>query len=254
MDSKNKLIRVVFRIVCALGLVLTSACVTLYNPATQRNEVYFIDQETEIAMGNNLAAKIIKENKLVVDEAVAGDVRRIGENLASVSDRPDISYHFYVIENKEMNAFALPGGHIFVHKGLIDKTDRQELAFVLAHEIGHISARHSLKRLQAALGVNLILNLALGSNNAQSMQRALGIVYNVVAKGYSRQDEYLADTLAVRYTDRGGFTPEAGISLMQKLEQEAGGDHPFVFLSSHPRTRDRIEHIRRAISKISHNY
>lgn len=256
MDSKSKpIVKVTYWHLFLVALLFMGAgCVTLYNPATQRNEVYFISEESELAMGNNLAQSVIKENKLVEDPALTELIHGIAERLVPVSDRPNIPYHFYVIENDQMNAFALPGGHVFVHKGLIDKTSREELAFVLGHEIGHISARHSVKKLQAALGINLLVGLALGGENAQSMQQALGIVYNVVAKGYSRQDEYLADSLAVRYTSRGGFAPQAGISLMEKLKDEAGSGHPFVFLSSHPRTEDRIEHIRHEISEISRNH
>lgn len=238
-----------FRFVLALSLFLGSGCVTVYNPATQRNEMYFISEDSELAMGKKLADEVIKENKLIEDNTVVSALLQVAHEIARVCDRSNLTYHFYVIDNEEMNAFALPGGYIFVHKGLFDKVSRDELAFVLAHEIGHVSARHSVKRLQAAMGVNLLLNLAFG-NNAQSMQQALGIVYNVVSKGYSRQDEYLADTLAVKYTHRAGFDPYAGVSLMEKLQKEGAQGHPFVFLNSHPKSSDRIANIQDKILQI----
>lgn len=239
-------------LILSITMLVSCGCVTVYNPATQRNEMYFISESYEIDMGKELSEAVRKDNKMIEDPKIVSEVRTIGEDIARICDRPTIAYHFYVVDNEEMNAFALPGGYIFVHKGLLDKTQKDELAFVLAHEIGHVNARHSVKRLQAALGVNLVMSLALG-NNAQSMQQALGTIYNVVAKGYSRQDEYLADSLAVKYTHRGGFDPQAGVTLMEKLAKEGAQGHPFVFLSSHPKTSDRIKNIKDKISQIQKN-
>jgi predicted Zn-dependent protease len=227
-----------------------SGCVTVYNSATGRNEMYFISEAQEIAMGKNLAQKVKKDSKIINDPELLAYVRNIGNNLSINSDRNNIKYTFNIVDDKSLNAFALPGGYIFVHKGLIDNTTKEELAFVLAHEIGHVAARHSLKRLQGVMGINLVLGLALKDGSSQLMNQAIGIIYKVVSSGYSRQDEFLADSLAVKYTHKSGFKPQAGVSLMEKLAKEGGGGHMSVFLSSHPAINDRIANIRQKIADL----
>ena len=202
-------------------------------------------------MGTQLAQQIVQEQPISSDTRLQSRLQHVGKQIAAASDRPDLEYHFLVVDEDELNAFALPGGYVFVNRGLLDVATEDELAFVLGHEIGHITARHSLKRLQAALGVNLLVSLALGQQNAPVMRQAVGIVYQLISAGYSRKDEFLADELGVKYSYHAGFDPEAGITLMQKMERTGNQQHPFVFLSSHPQTQDRIANIRRAIGKYS---
>lgn len=230
-------------------IIFTVGCATVYNPATEREEVYFINDEQEVSIGANLAESIKKENELFRNPNYLSDLIRIGQKLVTVSDRDYLAFQFYIINDEEMNAFALPGGYIFVNKGLIDKTNEDELAFVLAHEIGHVAARHSVKRLQASLGFSLILSIALKDVKNSIITDAVDIVYNVVSLGYSRQDEFLADSLAVKYTKKAGFNPRAGVSLMEKLQAEAKGSHTLVFLSSHPPAAERIKNIEERIQK-----
>ena len=230
-------------------LVFVCGCSTIYNPATQRREIYFIDEKTEVSMGQKLASQILGEKKIVDDEHVLSYVREIGEAVASVSDRRTLTYHFYILDDKNVNAFALPGGYIFVNKGLLDYADRNELAFVLGHEIGHVCARHSVKRLQASLGLNLILDITLRNPRYGDVRRAVDVASGVVSAGYSRQDEFLADSLGVTYSARAGFVPEAGITMIEKLRKE-NARSAFNFFSSHPPPEARIKNIRRKIEEI----
>jgi predicted Zn-dependent protease len=221
-------------------------CATIYNPATQRTEYYFIDDTAEVTMGKNISQDITKENKVLNDPARLRYVRELGAKIAQVSDRNYLTYHFSILDEGGINAFSLPGGYIFVNKGLLDAADTEEVAFVLAHEIAHVAARHSVKRLQASLGMSLLLGLALKDVESTSINRAVNIVYNVVTLGYSRGDELLADSLAVQYMHRAGFNPQAGVSLMQKLK-ESRNDYTLVFLSSHPPPEQRIKNIEEKI-------
>ncbi|HDN86501.1 MAG: hypothetical protein DRP68_00280 [Candidatus Omnitrophota bacterium] len=233
-------------------VVFLYGCVTIYNPATQRREFYFIDENTEILLGKNLASQILNSKKLVKDKNLNRYLQEIGERIAKVCDRSSLNYHFYILDEEEINAFALPGGYVFVNRGLIDRVGRDELAFCLGHEVGHICARHALKRLQASLGMQLILSLALKNPEYINIRKGLEVIYNVISLGYSRQDEFLADYLGVKYAYKAGFSPQGAVILLEKLKRE-GEVRPFVFLSSHPPPQARIERIKEEIKKLEEN-
>ena len=157
-----------------------------------------------------------------------------------------LDYHFKIVKDKELNAFAIPGGFIYVNKGLMDIATNDELAGVLAHEIGHIAARHSVKRLQAVLGYQIIMGIALGISGQQTIGQATDVVFNLVNLGYSRKDELLADRLAVKYSRKSGFNPRGILTFFEKLKKEAEKEGPnfnLVFLSSHPPLEQRIKNI-----------
>ncbi len=238
------------KIVHIFGLVfilLLGGCVTIYNPATGQKEYYFINEKTEIMLGRNIAQDIIRTNKAYNDEKALSMVQNMGEKIGKSSHRNKLKYHFYILDEDTMNAFALPGGYIFVNKGLIDKITKDELAFVLAHEIGHITARHSLKRLQASLGMSLLFDIALGRAGDADVRQVVNIAYGVIASGYSRKDELLADSLAVRYSYAAGHNPGAAISLFNKMKEESREGYTPIFLRSHPIIADRIANVKEKI-------
>lgn len=237
----------------ALSLFFLAGCVTIYNPATQRKETLLIDTEEEVALGRDLDRQLQRKLKISQDAAWQSRLNSIGARVTKVSDRQDLNYQFYVVKDKELNAFAIPGGFIYVNSGLIEASTDDELACVLAHEVGHIAARHSAKKIQATLGYQLILGIALGLSGSQAIGQATDIVFNVVSLGYSRQDELLADKLAVKYAKQSGFNPYAMVSFFEKLKQEAekqGPNFNLVFLSSHPPIEQRIKYVQECIRSI----
>ena len=242
-----------FVYVCVLiCLLLSGGCVTIYNPATGQKEYYFIGEDTEIMLGRNMAKDIIRTSQTYDDEKTLSKLRSMGESIGKVSHRSNLNYNFYILDEEQMNAFALPGGYIFVNKGLIDKTNDDELGFVLAHEIGHITARHSLKRLQASLGIGLLIDIALGSSASAGTRQAVDMAYGIVASGYSRKDELLADSLAVKYSYAGGYDPEAAVSLFNKMQEESGKGYTPIFLRSHPVIADRIANVKEKMKTLNH--
>ncbi|MDD4879002.1 MAG: M48 family metalloprotease, partial [Candidatus Omnitrophica bacterium] len=124
--------------------VFLSGCATIINPATGRKEYIMIGTAEEKAIGGQVSAEIETNYKLSHDEAMIERVNRIGLSIAKVSDRQDLTYYFKVLENKEVNARSTPGGYVYVDSGLIEKANDDGLAGVLAHEVGHIAARHSV--------------------------------------------------------------------------------------------------------------
>ena len=224
--------------------VLIAGCVTMYNPATGRKETLFISTQEEVKLGADMDRQLRQKTKMINDRRMQDRVNTIGSRLAMYSDRQDLHYHFAVVDDKELNAFAIPGGYVYINKGLMEQANDDELAGVMAHEIGHIAAKHSVKQLQGQLGLQLIMSIILGgSESAANTEQALNVVSNLVNLGYSRSDEYLADKLAVRYTRRAGYSPIGIVTFFKKLEAQGGTAMHLVFLSSHPATSERIKRV-----------
>ncbi len=221
-------------------------CATIYNPATGRKETMLISTQQEVALGTDMDKELYAKLKITNSPRLNIRLNFIGAKLAKISDRQDLAYHFRVVEDKELNAFATPGGFIYVNTGLMETANDDELAGVVAHEIGHVAARHSAKRLQSALGYQLILGIISGVTGQPAMGDAINIVFNLVNLGYSRKDELLADKLAVRYVRRAGYSPIGLVTFFEKLKKEGekkGASGKLVFLSSHPQIEERISRI-----------
>lgn len=232
-----------------------NGCATFYNPATGRNELIFISEEQEVEIGKGVANEVEKKYKLLDDQVKQDYLQGIGSRIAAVCDRPNLDYYFKIIDDETINAFAAPGGFIYMHKGLMDKLDEDEIAFVLGHEISHITARHSVKRIQANLGYQLILALAFigaGKGNENTVQAVADIsntVFNLVVLGYSREDEYFADMLGVEYSKKAGFNPNGAVGALEKLRNDKQTWHIYV-LSTHPPLDERINRVKEHISKL----
>jgi predicted Zn-dependent protease len=236
--------------ICFLALVCCG-CTTIYNPATERKEFVFIDTQSEVAIGGSLDKQVRKKFEITGEPSINYRLNAIGGKVAAKSDRTDLAYHFYIIKDKDLNAFALPGGFIYVNSALLDRASDDELACVLAHEIGHVAARHSAKRLETNLGYQIVTGIALGLSGKEDLGRAMNVVFDTVSLGYSRSDENLADSLSVRYARRAGFDPHGMLTFFQKLKQDSlGKGVPLVFLSSHPPLEQRIENVKNEIARL----
>jgi predicted Zn-dependent protease len=229
-----------------------------YNPATGRKEFVMISTAMEVSMGQNIHQQILKEFGLSKDTVKIARLQRVGKKLAAISDRQDYDYKFYLIDKKELNAFTVPGGGIYFFAGLYDKlkTD-DEIAGVLAHEIGHCSAKHTVKKFQAAMGYNLIQALVLsqmGESSRQLSAQASDMAMNLVFSAYSRGDEYQADVLGVKYMYLAGYDLNGMIATFQTLKKESEGPNVPLFLRSHPYLDDRVKAVEIEIQKAPEKY
>lgn len=224
--------------------LLLSGCVTLYNPATGRQETV-LDSAIEQNLGAIARAQMGLTSLRMghVSDAEIERVTRIGKRLAAVSDRQDLAYRFGVVDENSLNAFSLPGATIYVHTGLLEKATDDELAAVLAHEVGHVAARHAAKHLQADLGLTLLLHVASAAGAGADAVRVGNSLYGLLRNGYSRQDELEADRLALRYTQRAGYDPAALVTFFAKMQREHPEsllDKALVWQRTHPLTSERI--------------
>lgn len=229
---------------------LTSGCATVYNPATEKKEFIFITTPMEVALGQNTAMQVAKQYTFIKDPQKVNKVTEIGEKVAKVSDRTDLKYHFAVVDDKEINAFTMPGGYIYINSGLLEITNDNELACVIGHEIGHVAARHIAKKLQVQLGYDILMNIALQNASVKQMQQAIDLTFNLATLGYSREDELLSDRLGAKYAYKAGYDPYAMITFLKKLQAKDKSDMGPVFLRSHPYTSQRIQLMEKEIPAI----
>ncbi len=256
MNQRFLFICCLLSIVCGL-VFFTAGCATTYNPATERQEYIFIDSRMEAQIGRGMSEDIIRKKEEPLNSpAKQLLLNRIGNRLVGVCDRKDIIYHFMILDNPDLNAFCLPGGYVYVYSGLFNRTDEAALAAILAHEIGHTAARHAVKKMQSALGFDVMMGLALfglGQKNPELEKQiawASDIVYDLLSRGYSREDELLADKLAVKYLRLAGYDPYGMIRVLELLKNQAGpGGRVFEVLSTHPRMEERIRKCREEIER-----
>lgn len=229
-----------------------AGCATVYNPVTGVEEMALVDTASEVSMGEKMAWQVARTFPLSRDPGLNRRVNEIGGNIARVSDRQDLIYHFSVIQGREINAFTLPGGFIYVFSGLMERVDDDELAVVLAHEVGHVAARHPAKKMEIEMGYEMLDSLIFGRSGAREMRQVMNIFYNVVAAGYERNDELWADRLSIRYARKAGYNPEAAIRFMKKLQayEREKGAPAYTLLSSHPPLEERIRNAEAELGRL----
>ena len=208
--------------------------------------------EDERRIGAQEHSKILAEfGGAYRDPELNAYVNRIGDELVSISEQPDLDFTFTVLDTPIVNAFALPGGYVYVTRGLVElANDEAELAGVMAHEIGHVTARHSAERYGsnvAATIANIGVAILAGGQAAQASSTATGLAL----QSYSRDQELEADTLGVRYLARNSYDPEAMASFLESMQAHSrleaelagrpGAADQFNIMQTHPRTSDRIE-------------
>ncbi|CUH95417.1 hypothetical protein P22_1488 [Propionispora sp. 2/2-37] len=198
-----------------------------------------IGTQDEIELGRNVAKQVEKQYGLVDDQELQDRVDRIGKSMVAVCDRPDLPYTFKVLNSKEVNAFAVPGGFIYVYKGLIDlMPSDDELAGVIGHEIGHVVKRHSVRQIEKSLGMGILFGVLFGDRGVLLQNLA----YNAIMAGYSRSDENEADYLGFLHSYRAGYNPYSmvmGLKKLSELDQKYRSD----LFSDHPESQARIKNV-----------
>ncbi len=239
------------RILSLILICLCFGCATEYNLATQKQETYLYSTEKEAAMGANMAMGLEKEYKISDNTLIHQRLQEIGDRLVAVCDRKDLVFTFKVIDDKEIvNALALPGGFIYIFQGLIKETaSDDELASVLAHEIGHVAARHNIKKIQTLYGYTFLKLLAMQTNDPDAV-KGVDAAFLTAFTAYSQNDELEADRLSVKYLKRAGYDPMATVSMLKTLKrlQEKEPTRKHSYWRTHPYLSKRIAAARQAVS------
>jgi predicted Zn-dependent protease len=205
-----------------------------------------ISTRQEVALGSDYARQINAQLPIVRDAEVNRYVSLLGEAIARVADQRNLDWHFFVVDSREVNAFAVPGGYVYVNRGLIERTTRMsQLAGVLAHEIGHVTLRHSVQQMEKAQTANVGVTLACILTRICESQAA-GAVINVggslVFAKFSRDDEREADRMAVQYVTAAGIDPRGIPEMFQILIDERNRRPSGVsaWFNTHPLEEDRL--------------
>lgn len=221
------------------------------NPATGERQLSLISREQEIAMGEEAAPQFKEEfGGEVPSRRLQEYVTSIGMGIARRSDRPDLPWEFAVVQEDTPNAFALPGGKIFITDGLMQIMESErELAAVLAHEIAHVNAKHNVQAIQRQMGTSLLIQVAGAVVGAdyEAVAEAAGKVVGAMANlSYSRDAEYQADEYGIEYMQRAGHNPWGMVDLLTTLQEASGhqGGRLSEMFQTHPLTENRIEHAR----------
>ncbi|HPF34752.1 MAG TPA: M48 family metallopeptidase [Candidatus Krumholzibacteria bacterium] len=222
----------------ALLAALTGCATT---GAHGEQSLILIGTDTEVQMGIQSDAGIRQEYPVLQDAAITAYVQEIGQKVAAHSDRTDVEYSFTVLDSDVINAFAAPGGFIYITSGLLALADDEaEVACVLSHEVGHVVGRHSVRSMQQAMGVQMAAALVLGDQSAWNQVAGLGA--GLFSMKNSRDHEFAADEFGVKYAVAAGYDPEGMVRFFQKLVDTygAGAEGVAGWMSTHPNTNERI--------------
>ena len=248
---------------CFLALCLGLAGCAV-NPVTGKQNFTLVSETEEIEQGREYHQQIVAQYGVYDDARLQRYVSRIGQQLAQESHRAHLKFEFTVLDSPEVNAFALPGGYIYITRGIMAYLDSEaELAGVLGHEIGHVTARHSVRQQsgQMASGIlSILISATTGSASLGDLSQTIG---TGLVRGYGREHELEADRLGARYLHRTGYDPDSMLevigvlkdqevyekALAKKEGREASTYHG-VF-STHPRNDDRLKSVIREAKKLS---
>lgn len=215
-----------------------------------------VSQQQEVQMGQEYSAQIAQQLPLIQDPEVVRYINVLGDSIAHLTKRGELDWHFYVVDSRDVNAFAVPGGFVYVNRGLIERANRMdELAGVLGHEIGHVVKRHTVKQMQQQQGANIGITLACvltGVCNSQAASAAINVGGTALFAKFSRGDEAEADEQGVKNVVAAGISPEGMVTMFQTLINERKA-HPSAvdsWFATHPLEEDRIADVQRLINQI----
>ena len=240
-----------------LLLTLLSGCAT--NPVTGKQDLVLMSEQDEINLGKQASQEVLQQYHIYNDIELQNYVQYVGSKVAAKSHRPNLNYRFTVVDSPEVNAFALPGGYVYITRGLMAYLNSEaELAAVLGHEIGHVTARHAVRQQSAAqltsLGAALGTAFIPGLNNVGG-QQLTNMFGSALLSGYGREQELEADKLGAEYLGKAGYDPNAMMDTLRILKNQelfemklakAEGRQPHIYhglFASHPDNDTRLKEV-----------
>jgi len=216
-----------------------------------------VSTQQEVQMGQQEAQQVNAQLPMVQDAVINSYVNSLGNRIAKLTSRGDLQWQFQVVNSDVVNAFALPGGFVYVNRGVLERaTNMSEVAGVLGHEIEHVVERHSVKQMEQAQGADVgvgILCALTGVCQSGIAQAAIQVGGTAVFAKFSRTDEVQADEGGFNNVMRAGISPRGMYTFFQKLlaeEQQSGGGNAAAWFADHPGTQDRIADIQRMLNQI----
>ena len=223
-------------------------CGCAVNPVTGQNQLMLISPAQESQIGAQYAPEIEKQlGGRIENKTLQNYINGVGRNISRISHMPDLDFSYVALESDIVNAMALPGGYVFITKGMLEKLDSEaQLAAILAHETAHVTARHSAQAMTTQIGMNIILSTVSQKTSAGAMDIAR-IGSQLIGLKYSREHETQADTVGLDYLVKAGYAPFAAVETMEMLQKQ-NEVRPIEFFSSHPNPGNRKEILLRQIN------
>lgn len=234
------------RLLVVIALVAVTASCTVDGDSVNQWDINVIPVDAEWRLGDQMAAQLAPTLTVVADDEVQAYVQELGDELVAHTELADRPWVFTVIDDPTVNAFAIPGGRVYVHRGLLEAIETEEqLLGVLAHEISHGEARHATERLTTDYGISLVAAVLLGDDAGLLEQLATQVLATGAAARFSRDDEREADRLGLVTLGEAGTDPEAMASFFRVLLAEQGRRPNSVeqFFATHPLTEDRVDDV-----------
>ncbi|WP_250459421.1 M48 family metalloprotease [Microbulbifer litoralis] len=247
-----------------IGTLIAATAGCAFNPATNRPDLVLMSEEKEIEIGREMHQKLVDSTPVYEDPVLTAYVDHVGQKIANASDRPELKYHFTIIDSQDINAFALPGGYIYINRGLLTYLHSEaEMAAVLAHEIGHVTARHAVRQKTAATGAGVASVLSVLVTGSGVVGDVANLWSTAAVKGYGRDMELEADRFGAQYMYNAGYDPQAMINVIAllkdqetfsrrraRIEGKKQQTYHGVF-SSHPRNDIRLQEVVQAAGELS---
>ncbi|RPJ70403.1 MAG: peptidase M48, partial [Acidobacteria bacterium] len=252
MVTMTRAVRFAWMVAVCAGVA--AGCAT--NPVTGKRELALVSEAQEIAMGREADKQVIGAYGLYPDERLQEYVQALGTRMAAKTERPDLPWTFRVVDDAAVNAFAIPGGFIYVTRGILTHLNSEaELATIVGHEIGHVTARHSVNQMskQQLAQIGLVAGMVLSPQIARFgnlAQTGMGLMF----LQFSRSDESQSDELGLKYMTSAGYDPREMVDVFRMLEgvsQQAGGGRLPQWLSSHPNPENREAWAAKASATVS---
>jgi len=213
-----------------------------------------ISDRDEIKLGRGVAARVISRFGIDYNLEATYYLNLLGTTIAQRSDRPDLPYHFAILDTDDVNAYACPGGFVFITRGALNMVqDEAELAAVLSHEIAHVTERHIIKALQHSRVMKIGAQMAVDAftNGGPLFNKMINVATDSLFKGLKKSDEYDADGKAVAYLDRTGYDYPAMFDVLKLLDQRRKAGQARVLARTHPSPANRISKLRRTMHKLT---
>jgi metalloendopeptidase OMA1, mitochondrial len=237
---------------------LLNSCAT--TPISDRKSFILIPMSQEIALGKKAYNTALKDHKDSGNKQLNNILRRVGKRIAKVSHFPKLDWEFRLIDSKDRNAFALPGGKVAVYTGMLEICKNEAgLATVLSHEIAHVIARHGAQRMSQQLvltGALMGASLSLKNNTQRNIIMSalgLGVLYGITLP-FSRGDEGEADQIGLIYMAKAGYDPEEAIHFWQRFSKSKGDKAPPEWASTHPADNTRVTGLKNYLSRAKFKY
>lgn len=244
--------------ICLLVFATLAACVT--TPVSQRQALILIPFSQEVSLGRQAYGEVLKKEKVSEDAHLTEIARRVAKRIARISAMPNLEWEAELLDSKQQNAFALPGGKVAVYTGILPVCRNEAgLAAVLSHEVAHVIARHGAQRMSQQLlvtGALAAASISLATHRDRNVimgALGLGVLYGITLP-FSRSDESEADEIGLVYMARAGYDPNEALRFWTRFAAEKKGESPPEFMSTHPADETRIKQIQNRLPAALREY